>query len=46
VLKKAGASWFGLRRKRDDREIWATDEGLEARRGGKKLWGVELKKQL
>lgn len=44
VLKKAGPSWFGVRLTRDDREVWATADGLEARLDGTRLWGVELKK--
>lgn len=44
VLKKAGPSLFGIRLKRDDREVWATGDGMEARRNGKRLWGTKLEK--
>lgn len=42
VLKKGGPSWFGYRRKRDDTELWASNEGLEVKKGGTVCWGIQL----
>ena len=42
VLSKAGPSFFGWRRSRDDREIRVTRDGVEVSSGGKRIWGVSI----
>ena len=43
VLKKGGGSFFGLRPRKAEYELWPTHDGMEIRRDGARFWGVELK---
>jgi len=43
VLRKAGPSWFGWRRKDSNYEVRPTDQGLEVLRQGKRSWSLDLK---
>lgn len=42
VFKRGGPSWFGLRRKHHDWEVWGTDDGVEFKRDGRSCWGIKV----
>lgn len=41
VLRKAGPSWFGWRRKDSTYEVRPTDQGLEVLRQGERSWSLD-----
>lgn len=42
VLRKAGPSFFGYRKKSPSYEVWVTEKGLDVKRGGKVRWSVPV----
>ena len=46
VLRRAGPSWFGFRRKDTTYELRATGQGLEILRRGKRSWSLDAEQPM